>query len=88
MDPKITAVVMIEYQNDFVKSGGAQHELVRGVMESTGMLANSLRLAEESRLAREGHHTHIQAISAYPECRRSNQNRPVRVELKPATFSV
>ena len=67
MDPKITAVVMIEYQNDFVKSGGAQHELVRGVMESTGMLANSLRLAEESRLAREGHHTHIQAISAYPE---------------------
>jgi biuret amidohydrolase len=49
MDPKTTAVVMIEYQNDFVKPGGAQHESVRGVMGSTGMLANSLKLAEESR---------------------------------------
>lgn len=49
MNPKTTAVVMIEYQNDFVKPGGAQHEPVRGVMESSGMLANSLTLAEEAR---------------------------------------
>lgn len=55
MDPKTTAVVMIEYQNDFVKPGGAQHESVRGVMESTGMLANSLELAEESPVRRNHH---------------------------------
>ena len=49
MDPKRTAVVMIEFQNDFVKPGGAQHDAVRDVMESTGMLPNSLKLAKESR---------------------------------------
>lgn len=49
MDPKKTAVVMIEFQNDFVKPGGAQHGAVREVMESTGMLSNSLHLAKESR---------------------------------------
>jgi nicotinamidase-related amidase len=49
VDPKKTAVVMIEFQNDFVKPGGAQHGAVREVMESTGMLSNSLHLAKESR---------------------------------------
>ena len=49
MNPKTPTVIMIEYQNDFVKSGGAQHELVRGVMESSGTLANSLELAEATR---------------------------------------
>src|SRR6478609_7004350 len=49
MDLKKTAVVMIEYQSDFMKPGGAQHESVRGVMESTDMVANSLKFAEESR---------------------------------------
>ena len=49
MDLKKTAVVMIEFQNDFVKSGGSQHDAVRGVMESTGMLSNSLGLAKEAR---------------------------------------
>jgi nicotinamidase-related amidase len=49
MDPKKTAIVMIEFQNDFVKPGGAQHDAVREVMESTGMLSNSLTLAKESR---------------------------------------
>jgi nicotinamidase-related amidase len=49
MDPKKTAVVMIEFQNDFVKPGGAQHDAVREVMESTGMLSNSLNLAKDSR---------------------------------------
>jgi nicotinamidase-related amidase len=49
MDPKKTAVVMIEFQNDFVKPGGAQHDAVRGVMESTGMLSHSLKLAKGAR---------------------------------------
>ena len=49
MNPSNTAVVMIEYQNDFVKPGGAQHEAVRAVMEITGMLANSLKLTEQAR---------------------------------------
>jgi nicotinamidase-related amidase len=49
MDPKTTALVLIEYQNDFVSPGGAQHEAVRPVMEATGMLANSLALVEAAR---------------------------------------
>ncbi|WP_156679967.1 cysteine hydrolase [Sphingomonas profundi] len=51
MTPKTTAVVMIEYQNDFVSPGGAQHEAVRAVMESSGMLANSIALADGARQA-------------------------------------
>ncbi len=49
MSPATTALVMIEYQNDFAKPGGAQHEAVRGVMETTGMLENSIRLVETAR---------------------------------------
>ena len=49
MNPKTTALVLIEYQNDFVKEGGAQHAAVQAVMENTGMFANSLRLVEGAR---------------------------------------
>ena len=45
----MTALVLIEYQNDFVKDGGALHEGVQAVMKSTDMLANSLRLVEGAR---------------------------------------
>jgi len=41
MDPHATAVVLIEYQNDFTSSGGTLHEAVKPVMESTNMLANT-----------------------------------------------
>jgi biuret amidohydrolase len=41
MDARTTALVLIEYQNDFVMPGGAQHESVSGVMASTEMLVNS-----------------------------------------------
>jgi hypothetical protein len=37
-DLKRTAVVLVEYQNDFTSEGGALHDAVRDVMESTGML--------------------------------------------------
>src|SRR4029079_3991870 len=43
-DPKRTAVVLIEYQNDFTSEGGVLHDAVQGVMESTGMLDNTRRL--------------------------------------------
>ena len=37
-----TALVMIEFQNDFVSEGGALHEAVAGSMARTNMLANTL----------------------------------------------
>ena len=49
MDPKTTALVLIEYQNDFVTPGGVQHDAVKGVMETTDMLANSVALLEGAR---------------------------------------
>ncbi|SNB51125.1 ureidoacrylate peracid hydrolase [Arboricoccus pini] len=51
MDPKTTAVVLIEYQNDFVSEGGALHAAVAGVMEKTNMLANTLATVEAAREA-------------------------------------
>jgi len=51
LDPTRTAVVLIEYQNDFTSEGGALHEAVRDVMESTGMLETSRRLVETARAA-------------------------------------
>ena len=50
-DPKRTAVVLIEYQNDFASEGGALHDAVRDVMENTGMLENTRRLVDAARAA-------------------------------------
>ena len=43
LDPKTTAVVLIEYQNDFTTEGGVLHGAVAEVMDKTGMLANTRR---------------------------------------------
>jgi nicotinamidase-related amidase len=51
IDPKRTAVVLIEYQNDFTTEGGALHGAVADVMEKTGMLENTRRLVERARAA-------------------------------------
>ena len=51
IDPTKTAVVLIEYQNDFTSEGGALHGAVQEVMDSTGMLANTRRLVEAARAA-------------------------------------
>jgi len=51
VDPKRTAVVLIEYQNDFTSEGGALHGAVQEVMEKTGMLDNTRRLVEAARAA-------------------------------------
>ena len=39
MDPKTTAVILIEYQNDFTSEGGSLHDAVKGVMEQEQRLA-------------------------------------------------
>src|SRR3982751_815398 len=51
IDPKHTALVLIEYQNDFTSEGGALHGAVQDVMERTGMLENSRKLVEAARAA-------------------------------------
>ena len=50
-EPTRTAVVLVEYQNDFTSEGGALHAPVKDVMESTGMLENTCRLVEAARAA-------------------------------------
>ena len=49
MDPKTTAVVLIEYQNDFTSEGGSLHDAVKGVMEQEHMLPNSVETVEMAR---------------------------------------
>lgn len=49
LDPQTTAIVLIEYQNEFASEGGVLHPAVAGVMASTEMLANTVRLVEEAR---------------------------------------
>jgi ureidoacrylate peracid hydrolase len=49
MDPKKTAVVLIEYQNDFTSPGGTLHDAVKGVMSSTNMLANTVETVKQAR---------------------------------------
>jgi ureidoacrylate peracid hydrolase len=49
MDPKSTALVLIEYQNDFTSDGGTLHEAVKPVMEQTNMLANTVETVRQAR---------------------------------------
>src|SRR5271168_5364269 len=49
MDPKSTAVVLIEYQNDFTTEGGTLHGAVKPVMDSTNMLANTVETVAAAR---------------------------------------
>jgi nicotinamidase-related amidase len=51
MDPKKTALVLIEYQNDFTTPGGTLHEAVKGVMATTNMLANTIDTVAKARAA-------------------------------------
>ncbi len=51
VDPAKTALVLIEYQNDFTTDGGALHDAVKGVMDDSNMLANTKRVADEARKA-------------------------------------
>jgi nicotinamidase-related amidase len=49
MNPETTAIVLIEYQNDFTTLGGVFHDGVKDVMQSTNMLANTVEVANKSR---------------------------------------
>ena len=49
MNPKSTAVVLIEYQNDFTTQGGTLHQAVKPVMEKTNMLANTVETVNQAR---------------------------------------
>jgi ureidoacrylate peracid hydrolase len=51
MNPRTTAVVLIEYQNDFTTPGGKLHEAVKPVMESTNMLENTVEMVKAAREA-------------------------------------
>ncbi|MER7278918.1 cysteine hydrolase [Dactylosporangium sp. NPDC000244] len=51
LDPAKTAIVLIEYQNDFVSEGGAFHAAVQGVMDKTGMMANTRKAVAAARAA-------------------------------------
>jgi ureidoacrylate peracid hydrolase len=49
MDPSKTAVVLIEYQNDFTSDGGSLHDAVKGVMEKEQMLPHTVETVEKAR---------------------------------------
>src|SRR5689334_66779 len=51
LDPAKTALVLIEYQNEFVSEGGVLHNAVAPVMDKTGMLANTIALVDAARAA-------------------------------------
>ncbi|MEZ0069772.1 nicotinamidase-related amidase [Streptacidiphilus sp. MAP12-20] len=51
IDPATTALVLIEFQNEFTSEGGVLHDAVRPVMEATGMLDNARRLVADARAA-------------------------------------
>jgi ureidoacrylate peracid hydrolase len=49
VDPTTTAVVLIEYQNDFTSAGGTLHDAVKPVMEQTNMLENTKETVARAR---------------------------------------
>ncbi|NED68714.1 isochorismatase family protein, partial [Streptomyces sp. SID10244] len=49
LDPTTTALVLIEFQNEFTSDGGVLHDAVSEVMDKTGMLANTVTLVEKAR---------------------------------------
>jgi nicotinamidase-related amidase len=51
LDPAKTALVLIEYQNEFTSEGGVLHGAVSAVMDKTGMLPKTVALVEAARAA-------------------------------------
>lgn len=51
IDPARTALVLIEYQNEFATAGGVLHDAVAEVMDKTDMLANTVNLVQAARAA-------------------------------------
>ena len=44
-----TAVLLLDFQNEFVREGGKLHDGVKGVMNATGMLKNVPPFVEAAR---------------------------------------
>jgi nicotinamidase-related amidase len=51
MDPQKTAVVLVEFQNDFTSEGGALHGAVKDSMEQTDMIAHTQEAVAAARAA-------------------------------------
>jgi ureidoacrylate peracid hydrolase len=51
VDASKTAVVLVEYQNDFTTDKGVLHAAVKETMDATGMLANTAKVVEAARAA-------------------------------------
>jgi len=51
IDPATTAVVLIEYQNDFTTDGGVLHGAVEAVMDKTQMLTHTKEVVDAARAA-------------------------------------
>lgn len=51
MKPITTAIILIEFQNDFTTPGGSLHDAVKTVMKQTNMLAHAEDLVRQARLA-------------------------------------
>ncbi|WCT74250.1 cysteine hydrolase [Sphingomonas naphthae] len=63
-----TALLLIEYQNDFVTEGGVQHGAVKAVMDGNAMLANSVAVLKGAREAGVTVlHAPIAFAEGYPE---------------------
>jgi nicotinamidase-related amidase len=68
VDASRTAVVLIEYQNDFTTDGGALHGAVQASMEATGMLKNTRDVVDAARTAGATIvHSPIQFAAGYGE---------------------
>lgn len=49
VNPKKTALVLIEFQNDFTTPGGVLHDAVKGVMSKTDMMAKTKKVLDKAR---------------------------------------
>ncbi|SFB40667.1 Nicotinamidase-related amidase [Pseudomonas simiae] len=68
MNPHATALVLIEFQNDFTTPGGVFHDAVKDVMHATDMLANTATTVQQARqLGVKIIHLPIQFAEGYPE---------------------
>ena len=68
MNPSTTALVLIEFQNDFTTPGGVFHDAVKDVMHATDMLANTATTVQQARkLGVKIIHLPIQFADGYPE---------------------
>ena len=68
MNPHATALVLIEFQNDFTTPGGVFHDAVKDVMHSTDMLANTATTVQQAReRGVKIIHLPIQFAEGYPE---------------------